>query len=64
MTSSRKMILLVMLQGFLYAEQLVYLLGRIVVTKSDGQVAMVEVPDWSEDDKAEYLEDAKKKRFV
>ena len=54
------------MQGFLYAESVGLPFGGwIVVNKSDGQVAMVEVPDWSEDDKAEYLEDAKKRvRFL
>tara|TARA_A100001391_G_scaffold136244_1_gene94864 strand:- start:262 stop:1155 length:894 start_codon:yes stop_codon:yes gene_type:complete len=54
------------MQGFLYAESVGLPFGGwIVVNKSDGQVAMVDVPDWSEDDKAEYLEDAKKRvRFL
>jgi hypothetical protein len=48
-----------LMQGFLYAEATNMPFGGwIVVNKSNGQVAIVEVPDWSQDDKEEYLKDA------
>ena len=47
------------MQGFLYAEATGYPFGGwIVVNKSSGEIAIVEVPDWSQDDKADYLKDA------
>ena len=32
--------------------------GWIVVNKSSGEIAMVEAPDWQEEDRKEYLKDA------
>lgn len=47
------------MQGFLYAEATGLPFGGwIVVNKSSGEIAIVEVPDWSQDDKADYLKDA------
>ena len=42
------------MQGFLHAEPRGYLGGWIVVNKSSGEIAIVEVSDWSQDDKADY----------
>ena len=43
------------MQGFLYAEATGLPFGGwIVVNKSSGEIAIVEVPDWSQDDKAAY----------
>ena len=50
------------MQGFLYSEAVGLPFGGwIVVNKSSGEVAVVEVPDWSQDDKKEYLEEAKRR---
>ena len=55
-----------LMQGFLYSEATGMPFGGwIVVNKSNGQVAVVEVPDWCQDDKEEYLKDAAKRiRFL
>ena len=34
--------------------------GWIVVNKSSGEIAVVEAPEWQDQDRKEYLEDAKK----
>jgi hypothetical protein len=48
-----------LMQGFLYSEAVGLPFGGwIVVNKSSGQIAVVEVPDWSQDDKDAYLLDA------
>tara|TARA_R100000388_G_scaffold72424_1_gene52532 strand:- start:2568 stop:3461 length:894 start_codon:yes stop_codon:yes gene_type:complete len=54
------------MQGFLYSEAVGLPFGGwIVVNKSSGQVAMVEVPDWSQEDKESYLKDAEERvRFL
>jgi hypothetical protein len=50
------------MQGFLYSEAVGLPFGGwIVVNKSSGEVAVVEVPDWSQEDKHEYLEEAKRR---
>ena len=50
------------MQGFLYAEATGLPFGGwIVVNKSSGEIAIVEVPDWSQDDKADYLKDAERR---
>tara|TARA_Y100001937_G_C7122552_1_gene333328 strand:- start:1135 stop:2028 length:894 start_codon:yes stop_codon:yes gene_type:complete len=47
------------MQGFLYAEATGLPFGGwIVVNKSSGEIAVVDVPDWCQDDKKEYLKDA------
>ena len=55
-----------LMQGFLYAEATGMPFGGwIVVNKSNGQVAVVEVPDWCQEDKEGYLKDAEKRvRFL
>jgi hypothetical protein len=48
-----------LMQGFLYSEAVGLPFGGwIVVNKSSGMVAVVDVPDWSQEDKADYLKDA------
>lgn len=48
-----------LMQGFLYSEAVGLPFGGwIVVNKSSGKVAVVEVPDWCDDDKDYYLKDA------
>ena len=48
-----------LMQGFLYAEATGLPFGGwIVVNKSSGEIAVVDVPDWCQDDKKEYLKDA------
>ena len=48
-----------LMQGFLYSEAVGLPFGGwIVVNKSSGLIAVVEVPDWSQDDKEHYLKDA------
>jgi len=50
------------MQGFLYAEATGMPFGGwIVVNKSSGEVACVDVPDWCQEDKEEYLEEAKRR---
>ena len=50
------------MQGFLYSEAVGMPFGGwIVVNKSSGEVAVVEVPDWCQEDKEEYLEEAKRR---
>ena len=50
------------MQGFLYSEAAGMPFGGwIVVNKSSGEVACVEVPDWCQEDKEEYLEEAKRR---
>ena len=50
------------MQGFLYSEATGLPFGGwIVVNKSSGMVAIVEVPDWAQDDKEAYLKDADKR---
>tara|TARA_X000001388_G_scaffold77388_1_gene77985 strand:- start:819 stop:1715 length:897 start_codon:yes stop_codon:yes gene_type:complete len=50
------------MQGFLYSEATGLPFGGwIVVNKSSGMVAIVEVPDWAQDDKEAYLKDAEKR---
>ena len=47
------------MQGFLYAEAVGLPFGGwIVVNKSSGEIAVVDVPDWCQEDKKEYLKDA------
>jgi len=48
-----------LMQGFLYSEAVGLPFGGwIVVNKSNGMVAVVEVPDWSQEDKEDYIKDA------
>jgi len=50
------------MQGFLYAEATGLPFGGwIVVNKSSGMVAIVEVPDWAQDDKEAYLKNAEER---
>ena len=50
------------MQGFLYSEAVgMPFRGWIVVNKSSGEVAVVEVPDWCQEDKEEYLAEAKRR---
>ena len=50
------------MQGFLYSEACGLPFGGwIVVNKSSGEVAVVEVPDWSQSDKEEYLKEANRR---
>ena len=50
------------MQGFLYAEAAGMPFGGwIVVNKSSGEVACVDVPDWCQEDKEEYLAEAKRR---
>ena len=50
------------MQGFLYSEAVGMPFGGwIVVNKSSGEVAVVEVPDWCQEDKEEYLAEAKRR---
>ena len=50
------------MQGFLYGEATGLPFGGwIVVNKSNGMVAIVEVPDWVQDDKEAYLKDAERR---
>ena len=47
------------MQGHLYGEATGLPFGGwIVVNKSSGEIAMVEAPDWQEEDRKEYLKDA------
>ena len=47
------------MQGYLYGEATGLPFGGwIVVNKSSGEIAMVEAPDWQEEDRKEYLKDA------
>ena len=47
------------MQGYLYAESMKMPFGGwIVVNKSSGEILEVPVPDWSQDDKQRYLDDA------
>ena len=50
------------MQGHLYGEATGLPFGGwIVVNKSSGEIAVVEAPEWQEQDRKEYLEDAKKR---
>ena len=50
------------MQGHLYGEATGLPFGGwIVINKSSGEVAVVEAPEWQEDDRKEYLEDAKRR---
>ena len=50
------------MQGFLYAEATGLPFGGwIVVNKSSGEIAIVEVPDWCQEDKQEYLKEAERR---
>jgi hypothetical protein len=50
------------MQGHLYGEATGLPFGGwIVVNKSSGEVAIVEAPEWQEDDRKEYLKDAEKR---
>jgi len=50
------------MQGHLYGEATGLPFGGwIVVNKSSGEVAIVEAPDWQNDDRKEYLADAEKR---
>jgi hypothetical protein len=50
------------MQGHLYGEATGLPFGGwIVVNKSSGEVAVVEAPDWQNDDRKEYLKDAEKR---
>ena len=47
------------MQGHLYGEATGLPFGGwIVVNKSSGEIAMVEAPDWQEEDRKEYMKDA------
>ena len=35
--------------------------GWIVVNKSSGEIAMVEAPEWQEEDRKEYMKDAERR---
>ena len=51
-----------LMQGYLYSEATGLPFGGwIVVNKSSGQVLVVEVPDWKQEDKKEYLKDAERR---
>jgi len=51
-----------LMQGHLYGEALGMPFGGwIVVNKSSGEIAVVEAPEWQEEDRKEYMKDAKRR---